>query len=300
MNRKLLRGLVLDAAGRGDCIPQRLRYLVEPIALAGNISYVLRLLFVDHSVPLIGISPTRDHGELQTVIGVGNWPHAQRHWSTCRPVAGGVGRADALFDKPLAHHCRTGEDGSARGRWWHIYCGGTYLLDTTAILARSSVSSYATAHLTEDWSETFAHHLQPLIFFQRGLVGLAASTIRLFHRRVFALYWSISDADPWRLASAALTVSTAGSKRSGSQIRSSRDTAALGTNAQPIPARAQLTEILCSAGKPRSEEHSRRVRSRISPRQRTRSASECSVRVCAFVPSMSPWAQTMATDDFVQ
>src|ERR1700685_43990 len=89
MNRNLLRGLVLDARGRGDRIPQRLRYLVEPIALAGNISYVLRLLFVDHSVPLIGISPTRDHGELQTVIGAGNWPHAQRHWSACGPVTGG-------------------------------------------------------------------------------------------------------------------------------------------------------------------------------------------------------------------
>jgi hypothetical protein len=57
MNRKLLRGLVLDARGRGDRIPQRLRYLVEPIAFAGNISHVLRLLFVDHSVPLIDMSP---------------------------------------------------------------------------------------------------------------------------------------------------------------------------------------------------------------------------------------------------
>jgi hypothetical protein len=43
MNRKLLRGLVFDARGRGDRIPQRLRYLVEPIALAGNISHMLRL-----------------------------------------------------------------------------------------------------------------------------------------------------------------------------------------------------------------------------------------------------------------
>src|SRR6202044_1550979 len=50
MNRKLLRGLVLEAGGRGDRIPQWLRYLVEPIALAGNICHVLRLLFVDHSV----------------------------------------------------------------------------------------------------------------------------------------------------------------------------------------------------------------------------------------------------------
>src|ERR1700739_4934985 len=68
MNRKLLCGLVLEAGGRGDRIPQRLRYLVESIALAGNICHVLRLLFVDHPVPLIGISPTRNHCELLTVI----------------------------------------------------------------------------------------------------------------------------------------------------------------------------------------------------------------------------------------
>ena len=97
------------------------------------------------------------------------------------------------------------------------------------------------------------------------------------HFGVVFSVWSASDADHWRLASAALTVSTAGSKPSGSQIRSSRDTAAPGTNAQSIPARAQLTEILCSAEKPAAPKNFRRVRSRISPRQRTRSASECSV-----------------------
>jgi hypothetical protein len=72
MNRELLRGLVLDARGRGDRVPQELRNLVEPIALAGNISHVLRLLFVDHSVPLIGVSPARVHYELLTVIGADN------------------------------------------------------------------------------------------------------------------------------------------------------------------------------------------------------------------------------------
>jgi hypothetical protein len=72
MNRKLLGGLVLDARGRSDRIPQRLRYLVEPIALSGNISHVLRLLFVDHSVPLSGVSPARVHYELLTVIGADN------------------------------------------------------------------------------------------------------------------------------------------------------------------------------------------------------------------------------------
>jgi hypothetical protein len=49
-----------------------LRYLVEPIALSGNISHVLRLLFVDHSVPLSGVSPARVHYELLTVIGADN------------------------------------------------------------------------------------------------------------------------------------------------------------------------------------------------------------------------------------
>jgi hypothetical protein len=33
---------------------------------------VLHLLFVDHSAPLIGISPARDHCELLTVIGAEN------------------------------------------------------------------------------------------------------------------------------------------------------------------------------------------------------------------------------------
>ena len=72
MNHKLLHRLVVDGRGRGDRIPQRLRYLVEPIALTGNISHVLHLLFVDHSAPLIGISPARDHCELLTVIGAEN------------------------------------------------------------------------------------------------------------------------------------------------------------------------------------------------------------------------------------
>jgi len=66
MNRKLLRGLVFDACGRGDRIPQRLRYLVEPIALAGHISHVLRLFFVDHLVPLSGVSPANVHYDLLT------------------------------------------------------------------------------------------------------------------------------------------------------------------------------------------------------------------------------------------
>jgi hypothetical protein len=78
MNRKLLRGLVFDACGRGDRIPQRLRYLVEPIALAGNISHVLRLFFVDHSVPLSGVSPATVHYELLTAT------HSTEDWAeTC-------------------------------------------------------------------------------------------------------------------------------------------------------------------------------------------------------------------------
>jgi len=105
---------------------------------------------------------------------------------------------------------------------------------------------------------------------------------------------------PWSLASAVLTVSTAGSKPSGSQIRSSRDTAGPGTNAQPIPVSAQFTEILCSAEKPATPKNSRLVRSRSSPRQRTRRAIEYSVRVRAFVWSMAPRALTTATDDFIQ
>ena len=80
MNRKLLCGLVLEAGGRGDRLPQRLRYLVEPIALAGNICHVLRLLFVDHSVPLIGMSPTRNHCELLTAIGASDWAETSAHY----------------------------------------------------------------------------------------------------------------------------------------------------------------------------------------------------------------------------
>ena len=73
----------------------------------------------------------------------------------------------------------------------------------------------------------------------------------------------------WRLASAAPTVSTAGSDPWGSQIRSSRETAAPGTTTHPIPACALQTETLCSAEKPSVPKNSRSLRSRISPRQRT-------------------------------
>lgn len=76
MNRKLVRGLDFDARRRGDRIPQRLRYLVEPIALAGNICHVLRMFFGDHSVPLNGVSPARvHHYEPLTVVGADNDPH---------------------------------------------------------------------------------------------------------------------------------------------------------------------------------------------------------------------------------
>jgi hypothetical protein len=74
MNPKLLRGLIFGARGRGDRIPQRLRYLVEPIAPAGNISHVLPLLFVDHSVPLSVEPPGRVDYELPTVVSTGQSP----------------------------------------------------------------------------------------------------------------------------------------------------------------------------------------------------------------------------------
>ena len=46
------------------------------------------------------------------------------------------------------------------------------------------------------------------------------------------------------IAIAASTVLAAGSKPCGSPIRSTRETAALGTTAQPMPGSAQQTEIL--------------------------------------------------------
>ena len=79
--------------------------------------------------------------------------------------------------------------------------------------------------------------------------------------------------DYWRLASAAPTVSTAGSDPWGSQSRSSRETAAPGTTTHPLPSRAQHTEILCSAEKPSMPKNSRPLRSRINPLQRTAFAS---------------------------
>jgi hypothetical protein len=129
MNRKLLPGLVLDARGRGDRVPQRLRYLVEPIALAGNISHMLRLLFLDHSVPLIGISPARDHCELLTVIGASNWPHRSAALVGSPPSCRMVGRAHELRDKPqrtVAVPARTRQ---------RAVSGGTYIGDAAVTLA---------------------------------------------------------------------------------------------------------------------------------------------------------------------
>ena len=78
MNRKLLRGSILAACGRGDRIPQRLRYLVEPIALGGNISHVLRLFVVEHSVPLSGVSPA------MSITDCGPATHSTEDWAeTC-------------------------------------------------------------------------------------------------------------------------------------------------------------------------------------------------------------------------
>lgn len=71
MNRKLLRGLIFGARDRGDRIPQRGRYLVEPIAPAGNISHVLRLFFADDSVPLSVVPRGRVHREQPTVAARG-------------------------------------------------------------------------------------------------------------------------------------------------------------------------------------------------------------------------------------
>jgi len=64
---------------------------------------VLRLLFVDHSVALSGVSPARVHYELLTVIGADNL------------AAPPSGTGHELLNKPLARRCRAGEDASAMG-----------------------------------------------------------------------------------------------------------------------------------------------------------------------------------------
>ena len=102
-----------------------------------------------------------------------------------------------------------------------------------------------------------------------------------------------------RLASAALTDSTAGSEPWGSQIRSSRETAAPGISIHPIPTCAHRTETLCSAEKPSVPKNFRPLRSRINPRQRTAFTNAHSVRVLAFDPSMSPYTLTMAAVDVI-
>jgi hypothetical protein len=147
MNRKLLRGLVLGARGRGDRIPQRLRYLVEPIALAGNICHVPRLLFVDHSVPLIGVSPACIHYELLTVIGADN---------LCA-LPGGTGHE--LLNKPLAPLPYRRGRVSDRLVVAHI-------LRTPSNIGRILGLLIGAAHPTEDWAEKFAYYSQtPLIDF---------------------------------------------------------------------------------------------------------------------------------------
>ena len=99
------------------------------------------------------------------------------------------------------------------------------------------------------------------------------------------------------IAIAASTVLAAGSKPCGSPIRSTRETASLGTTAQPMPGSAQQTETLCSAEKPSVPKKSRSRRSRINPRQRIRCPTVYSVRVSALDASMCPWALMTATDD---
>ena len=88
MNRKLLRGLVFDCRSRGDRTPQRSRYLVEPIAHAGNISHVLRLLFSiiqslssAHHRPMMIVDCRPSSARIISRT-------AQRHESARRPVAG--------------------------------------------------------------------------------------------------------------------------------------------------------------------------------------------------------------------
>ena len=99
------------------------------------------------------------------------------------------------------------------------------------------------------------------------------------------------------IAIAASTVLAAGSKPCGSPIRSTRETAALGTTAQPMPGSAQQTEILCSAEKPSVPKKSRPRRSMINPEQPLRCPRVYSVRVSALDASMSPRALMTATDD---
>src|ERR1700761_8423601 len=96
---------------------------------------------------------------------------------------------------------------------------------------------------------------------------------------------------------AASTVLAAGSKPCGSPIRSTRETASLGTIAQPMPACAQQTETLCSAEKPSVPKKSRSRRSRINPRHCIRCPRVYSVRVSALDASMCPWALMTATGD---
>jgi hypothetical protein len=83
----------------------------------------------------------------------------------------------------------------------------------------------------------------------------------------------------------------------GRRSVSTRETASPDTTAQPMPARAQQTETLCSAEKPSVPKKSRSRRSRTSPRQRIRCPSVYSVRVSALDASMPPWALMTVTDD---
>src|SRR5277367_1389705 len=99
MNRKLLCGLVLEAGSRGDRVPQRLRNLVEPIALAGNICHVLRLLFVDHSVPLMGMSPTHNHCEPCSGSSAARRPGGPG----LARIASGAGAPHGFIDDVLCH-----------------------------------------------------------------------------------------------------------------------------------------------------------------------------------------------------
>lgn len=100
--------------------------------------------------------------------------------------------------------------------------------------------------------------------------------------------WSRCKDGLGNVAIAAAMVQAVGSEPCGSQIRSNRETAAPGTIAQPVPTRAQDTEILCSAEKPSVPKKSRSLRSRTSPRHRVTWATAWSVRLPAFEASMSP------------
>ena len=124
-------------------------------------------------------------------------------------------------------------------------------------------------------------------FASRGLSGVSAAR----DGRTGRCGWS------WRVTIAASTVLAAGSKPSGSPIRNTRETASPGTTAQPVPARAQQTETLCSAEKPSVPKKSRPRRSRISARQRVSCPTVYWVRRSALDASMSPWALMTVTDD---